>query len=131
MLYEGRGNGLIEDVCAAIGYTATCTLVEWWGGKRPWIPVTLDEQHEFALILGMPAFRALVKAFGGTQLDVPTDHFREVIKRDRIVANLIPRGLGSKEIARCIGLKERQVLNIRQRLEAAGVLPIGPNSGDR
>ncbi len=88
-----------------------------------WIPTTADERHELCRVLGAPAFRALVAHFGGTAFnDVPTDYFRDVIKRDRIVYRMVKAGNGAKAIAFTIGMTERQVQNIRMRLEEGGLL---------
>lgn len=124
MLYENRPNGSAEDIAATIGYTATCTFIEWYGGRRIWIPTVADQDHEIARVIGLSAFRALVRQFGDTQLVVPTDHFREIVKQDRIVAGMLRLNHGTKEISATVGLTERQVQNIRQRLEAAGVIAI-------
>ena len=122
MLYENRTNSSVEDIACVIGYTATCTLIEWYGGTNLWIPVAGTETHEIGRIIGLPAFRALCREYGATCLRVPTDHFRDQMRQDRAVARMIQFGHGAKSIGAAIGLTPRQVQNIRRRLEEAGVL---------
>lgn len=126
MLYENRMNSSVEDIASAIGYMATCTLIEWYGGRKLFIPKHFDPQHEIARIIGAVAYRHLVGHFGDSLVTVPTDHFRELVRQDRIVANLLRLGHGTKLIGSMVGLTERQVQNIRRRLEDAGVLPMEP-----
>lgn len=126
MLYENRLNSSVEDIASTIGYMATCTLIEWYGGRQLFIPKHPDPDHEIARIIGCTAYRHLVGHFGDRVLKVPTDHFRELVRQDRIVASLLSVGHGTKLIAGMIGLTERQVQNIRRRLEEAGVLAVEP-----
>ena len=126
MLYANRLNSSVEDIASAIGYMATCTLIEWYGGKKLFIPKHFDPNHEIARIIGACPYRHLVAQYGDTLVTVPTDHFRELIRQDRIVASLLGIGHGTKLIAGMVGLTERQVQNIRRRLECAGVLDVEP-----
>lgn len=126
MLYENRTNGWAEDIASAIGYTATCTLIEWYGGTRLWVPGVADASHIIGRVIGQAAFRALVATFGNSQLRIPTDYFRELVKQDRIVARMIQNGSGATEISAVIGMTPRQVQNIRRRLEECGILSQEP-----
>lgn len=128
MLYENRLNGVAEDIGSAIGYTATCTLIEWYGGRQVWIPLVAEPTNEIARVIGWSAYRRLVDLFPNQRIMVPVDHFRELCRRDRVVAIMTQGGNGSKQIAACLGLTERQVQNIRRKLEEAGVLNLVLNA---
>lgn len=123
MLYDSRLNGVVEDIAAAIGYTATCTFVEWYGGRDVWVPISADEKHELAKVLGLGAMRRLCDLYGNQRVVVPTDFFRDLMKRDRIVAEMVRHGHGTKSIAATIGVTERSVQKTRRRLEENGILP--------
>lgn len=132
MLYDNRLNSSAEDICAVIGYTATCALIEWYGGTRLWIPKHADENHEIAKIIGYPAFRALVREFGDTAIhDVPTDYFREVIKRDRAIYRMLKMGHGSQTIAGVLGITQRKVQTTRKAFEETGLLALTHPLSDR
>lgn len=120
-------HGVLEDIGAEIGYTATCSLVDWFGGRTLYIPESFDDSHDIARVIGARAFARLVRmadSFDGRLICLPIDFQRELLRRDRLICALIARGAGTKEVAKVAIITERQVQNIRRRLEADGLLPL-------
>ena len=111
----------MEDVAAVIGYTATTRLVNWFGGRQIYVPARATPEHPIAQAIGEVAFARLVQEFGCEILRIPFD---ELDRRDRIIADLVMLGKGSREIAEKTGLTERRVQQIRKRLEDSGILPL-------
>lgn len=119
-----RPHGILEDIGAEIGFTACCLLVDWFGGRTLYVPDKASEGHDIAKVIGVKAMGLLCRAYGSSIIDLPIDYQRELIRRDRLIAALLGRGAGTKEVARIAALTERQVANIRRRLEADGLLPL-------
>lgn len=123
-------HGILEDIGAEIGYTATCSLVDWFGGRTLYIPETFTDDHQIARVVGAQAFARLVSSWGGETLSIPIDFKREVARRDRLVCALLAKGTSTREVARIAILSERQVQIIRRRLEGEGLLPLILKDGD-
>lgn len=121
-----RQNSSLDDVAAVIGFTATLRLVAWYGdtNAQVYVPETAVEDHEFARLIGLAAFRRLAEEWGGQHLAFPTLDAYEEDCRNRLVKQLLERGMSPREIARIVGLGERRVQQIRRTLEDAGLLPL-------
>lgn len=124
-------HGIVEDLGAEIGYTATASLVDWFGGGNLYVPPEVTKDHPICLVIGEPAFKRLVSWMDGqasTSRDraiwIPMGYQREQDRRDRMIAVLFAQGLGSKQVASIAGMSERHVQAVRQRVEALGVLPL-------
>lgn len=117
-------NGILEDIGAEIGFTATCRLVDWFGGRSLFVPDQASEEHLLAKTIGFKAMHRLCLAFGGQTINLPLDHQRELLRRDKLIAALLAQGTGTKDVARIAMLTERQVQNIRRKLEEDGLLPL-------
>lgn len=121
----GDSNGFLEDVAGELGYTATCLLVDWFGGGTLYVPQSSDDDnHPIAKVIGKPAFVRLVASCGGETIKLPLDLRRETTRRNKLIGALIAKGVGTKRIARIAMLTERQVMSIRAELEDAGLLPL-------
>lgn len=121
-----RQNSSLDDVAAVIGFTATLRLVAWYGdtNAQVYVPETAGEEHDFARLIGIAAFRRLVGEWGGEHLALPTLDAYEEDCRNRRVKLLLERSLSPREIGRIVGLGERRVQQIRRTLEDAGFLPL-------
>lgn len=124
-----KEHGIIEDIAAEIGYTAAVALVSWFGNANLFVPTEATEDHPIGKIIGMPAFKRLVKMFDGhakreRNVWLAIDHQQEIDRRDRLIAVLYECGFGSKTIASITNLSERTVQHIRKRIEDLGVLPL-------
>lgn len=122
-----RSNGVIEDICALIGYTATCSLVDWFGGGNVFIPCQIDPGHPLCKVLGVSAFRRLFNHYDGKKgndrtLWVPTGYQREIDRRDRMIAGLYSCGLTTSQIASISCMSKRHVQSVKNRIESLGLM---------
>lgn len=122
-------NGVMEDIAAEIGYTATNALVDWFGGGNLHIPTAATADHVIAKVIGLSAMRRLVTMYVGRignqrLLWVPGGYEREIVRRDRMIAFLFSQGHGTKAIADLTGMSERHVQQVRVRVEQMGLLPL-------
>jgi hypothetical protein len=124
-----RMNGVLEDIGAEVGYTATNALVDWFGGGNLHIPTAASEDHPIAKVIGLSAMKRLVKLYEGCvgnqrMLWVPLGYEREIARRDRMIALLFAQGYGTKAITSVTGMSERHVQQVRVRIENLGLLPL-------
>lgn len=115
-------NSSIEDVCGVIGFTATVTLIEWYGGCNIYVPGEATESHPLALLVGMPALRALCREYGSETVWVPREASAPKAASKRQVADALRSGSTIPQVAATMGLSERQVQRVRKDLEQRGVL---------
>lgn len=119
-----KNHGILEDIGAEIGYTATAALVDWFGGGNLYVPLTAEAGHPIESVIGEPAFRRLVKAWPGETLWLPLGYQREQDRRDRMIAVMLASGISSKKVAAVCGMSESHVQHTRLRLERMGVMPV-------
>lgn len=119
-----RKNGVLEDICAEIGYGATTALVAWFGNSNLYVPEDVSPQHPIAKAIGIRPAQRLSAAWGGETLWVADGAAETRDRRDRAVAVLLGQGKGAKDIAKEVGLTERRVQQIRVRLEQTGLIPL-------
>jgi hypothetical protein len=124
MMDRTKSNGVLEDVSAEIGYTATSLLVAWFGGANLYIPAAADENHPVSRLIGHAAFRRLVAAYGSETLWIPGGHLEAMDRRDRLIAERLARGAGTREIAAEFGITERRVQQLRIHVESKGLIPM-------
>lgn len=115
----------LPDVVAAIGYSATLSLIHVYAGGRVYVPLpsNLTEAHPLARLLGMPLALKLAQAIGGGDpLRVPSSvnviwqqREEEIVRRSR-------DGVTVTELARAYGVTERYVYGVRARAKASGRL---------
>lgn len=118
-----KNHGVLEDISAEIGYTATSALVDWLGGNNLFVPATADESHPIAKIIGMPAYTRLVNAWGGEFLWIPLGYEREKDRRDRMIVVMLASGFGVREVAKIAGMSKSHVEQTHARVVAMGILP--------
>lgn len=123
-------NGILEDLSADIGFTATTTLIDYLGGTSLYVPQEVTKEHMLAKLIGLPAFRALSRAYGNEVINLPFDYRRERNQRNRLIGALINRGTSIGDIARIAGISTKQVGYVRIELEQAGLLPMVINTED-
>ena len=117
-------NGILEDIGAEMGFTATSVLAAWFGGQWLYVPQKADPNHPVAKLVGISAYKKLVENWGGTSIKIPTGSGEEIARRDRTIAEMLHNGMGSKAIAEQTGLTERRVQQIRLQLESSGLIPL-------
>ena len=114
-------NSILDDLSAVVGYTATRKLVAWFGGRRLYVPQRAAETHPLATLIGMPAFRALVRDFAGDDnVFLPSTGEDDRYIRDREIAERIAAGESAPVIALAMALTERRIEQIRVELVERG-----------
>lgn len=117
-------NGILEDIGAELGYTATAALVAWFGGSSIYVPAKVSEVHPICRAIGLPAYRRLCAAFGSETINLPDGKKDADDRRDRQIAGYLAQGIAPGNIGALLGLSERRVAQIRTRLLADGFLPL-------
>lgn len=122
-------NTILEDIAADIGFTATNSLIDWFGGGNLYIPAVATPDHPIAQVIGFSAMRRLVQMFEGRvgnarNLWLNQGYEREQARRDRMIAALYACGKGTKEIMKIANMSERHVQQIRAKIESLGLLPL-------
>lgn len=117
-------NTTLDDICAEIGYSATNVLVAWYGGDYVRVPVEVSAENPITRAIGMSAMRRFVESWGGQRLWVPAAHRFTVEQRDRVIADLLKSGIKEREIGGAIGLSERRVQQIHERLARDGLIEL-------
>lgn len=112
----------LDDVAAEIGYTATRILSAWYAGRSVYVPQTARADHPLALLIGLPALRALVRAYPSERIAVPPEAEDDRFRRDRRIALDLLAGQTCGEIADRLDLTRRRVEQIRADLIARGWL---------
>lgn len=116
-----KPNGLVEDLGAIMGATATFRLVAVFGSGTLYIPAVADAEHPIGRVIGHTAFRHLVAACGGETLDLPAgDEFMRLRKMRRVV-RLLSDGVRIDEVARQLGCTPRHVRNYGNQGAALGL----------
>jgi hypothetical protein len=117
-------NTILEDISAEIGYTATTTLVGWYGGRELRIPLHFRPDHQIVKLIGPSATKRLISAFGGEYLFVPKDSAQKTTRTNRIVFDMLTRGSSVSKVSSRLSFSPFGVIRIRRKLEAAGLLPM-------
>lgn len=112
----------LDDVCACVGYTATRRLAAWYAGRNLYVPARAHADHPLAVLIGMPALRALVEQYRGEQLTIPPASEDDRFRRDRRIAIALVAGQTCAEIAADLDLTTRRVEQIRGDLIASRLL---------
>jgi len=117
-------NGVLEDISAVIGFTATTKMVALFAPGRLLVPVDAAPDHAISLAIGRQAARALSREWGGQVLEICLNSNYHHARKVRAVAHLIKGGMAAKDIAEEVGLNERQVRRLRIEAEGMGLLPL-------
>lgn len=119
-------NTSLDDICAEIGFTATLTLVAWFGdGKNSlYVPAAVDDHQKIAKLIGEAAARRLSARWPQELLSIPalSGYDQQVLRR--CVARLLQGGVSTTDVADRIGLTERRVQQICRELEVDGLIEI-------
>lgn len=115
-------NTILDDICVDIGYSATNSLVGWFGGSYLVVPPEISEQNPIAKAIGYLAGRRLAATWGGQRLWVPLAHAVGVDRRDRRIVALLLSGARIADISARVGVGERRVQQIRFKVKQMGML---------
>lgn len=117
-------NGVLEDISAVIGFTATTRLVAMFGPGKLLVPVAANPDHAITLAIGMPAAQRLSSEWGGQVLELSMHADFHHARMLRAVAAMLNAGMPAKDVAGVVGLTERQVRRLRGEAENMGLLPL-------
>lgn len=102
-------------------------LMEFRGGCSLYIPATYRPEHWLSGLVGEPAFRALIRHYGGGNLRVPlgkhglTNHLRQVrAKFDQEILEMHQAGLGTNAIVSRLGVSEKYVRRVKRLADQTG-----------
>lgn len=126
-----RSNTTLDDLAGVIGFTGTLRIAVWFGGQNLYIAAQPAEGQQLVKLIGIAAAKRLAEQWGGETVAVPTMWAYEEDQRNRLVANLLHRGISPRDIARDMGMTERRIQQIRRVLEDTGLVPLvlGKNGG--
>lgn len=119
-----RRSHTLDSICEVIGFTATTSLMEWYGGANLCVPNKVTSEHFLSRAIGTAAFTKLVEAFGGDTVWIPAStsgRYANADARLRRVSRLLAAGKTSREIADETGLSQRQVQRMQMSLEVVGL----------
>jgi len=100
-----------KELANVIGLEAALILVEKHGRTAIWVPKKAKEDHKFALLLGLEAFKKLCYYYGDTALEI--DRCVAVMREARyqqIIAD--SENLSNRELARKYVTTERHIRTI-------------------
>lgn len=119
-----RENGLLEDVAAVIGFTATMRLVALFGPGRLQVPVAAHADHAITRGIGEPAMRRLVAEWGGQSIELSGNADFHHARLVRAVACMFQAGMSPKDIGGVVGVTERHLRRLRTEAEEMGLMPL-------
>ena len=122
---------LLDDVCTSVGYTATCVLSAWFGGRKLYVPGTARADHPLCGLLGRSALAALVRDWGGQELKIPSQRTATRMLRDRRACELFAEGWTAARVADDLGIGVRRAEQLRRELESNGWLAFATGRASR
>jgi hypothetical protein len=117
-----KSNTVLDDICVDIGFTATNSLANWFGGEYLQVPVEISEMHPIAKAIGARAAVRLAATWGGRRVWIPLAYWHGVDRRDRFIGEALVKGTSCDEISSQVGLSVRRVQQIKVKLERVGLL---------
>lgn len=124
-----RGNGVLEDIAAVIGFAATSRMVALFGPGKILVPVAAHAEHAITRAIGEPAMRRMVAEWGGQVLELPMHADFHHARLLRAVACMLQGGMSPKDISGVVGVTERHLRRLRAEAEAMGLLPLVLRAG--
>ena len=119
-------NTMMDDVAAAIGYSATNRLMVWFAGRNLYIPNSLTDDHILVKLIGDSAARRLKEEFGGMVLTIPKSPDMNAEKRRVAVWRLLKENNNPSIVIQKasdeLGISRRRVEQIIQELKNAGLI---------
>lgn len=108
-----KSSVVLNELYEIIGYTALLALLDEWGGRNLYVPLTYpSEKHPLVAAIGLKAAEALSWRYGGDALAVPTKTLIDKVIRNRNILDERARGMTILAIARKHGLSQRSVYAI-------------------
>ena len=103
------------ELVSIIGDGPARKLSRMYGGVRVYVPTTAHPEHALGVLLGMPGFTALCRAFGGESIFPPNGKKPDPHK-DKVL-KLLGEGKGPRDAALACGVTERYARRLAQLVE--------------
>ncbi len=113
---------LLDDLSPVIGFSATCALAAWWGGRTLYVPARYSPGHPLARVIGPSALRRLVEEFGSEPLSIPLDAGVSQYQRERRACEMYAAGSSPDDVAKALNLTVRRAQQLRTELAERGWL---------
>lgn len=113
---------VVKEVADAVGLADAIELVRRWGGRTLYVPKKVRSSDPLALTLGFESARRLVAAFGGQELQLPSERNALLDLRNAKIVEEYETGLVSCEsIGLRYGLTRQAVEKIIRNAQARQV----------
>lgn len=113
---------LLDDLAPVIGFTATCALAAWYGGRMLYVPSRYYPTHPLARLIGPSALRRLVEELGSEALKIPTAAGVEQMRRERRACEMYAEGQSAADVAAELLVTVRRAEQMRVELLERGWL---------
>jgi len=98
-------HAVVRELSEHLGLGDAIAIVRKWGGRKLYVPVSLESGHPLALTLGLDTAQKLVSAFGGQHLHLPIERNALIdLRNSAIVRDAIPLPEGPGRSTEQIGL---------------------------
>jgi len=123
---------MLDELTTIIGYQPTARLLRAFGGRRLYIPSTLDDEHPITWVVGRTHAQTLTSQFGGERLDLPDEQSIVLDLRNQRIAAEYRRGHSVRQLARTYSLSPRGIRKIlcKLGLREEGAEPVPPEHLD-
>lgn len=108
-------SGILADIEAVIGTTATLKLVSERGGTKISIPKKPTEKCLLVQIIGFDLAEKLSLEFGSGDILIPMGHFKGMGRKKVLAAKMLEQGLSSNTIAAELDIHERTVRRVKEK----------------
>lgn len=115
-----RRSDALDEICATVGFSATISLMRWFGGSNIYVPKKKGSDRMLSSIIGRMACNRMVDVFAGETLWIPEDlsgRYKAADERLRGIARMIRSGASRKHIADSMGISLRSVDRVRSALK--------------
>ena len=107
---------ILDELASIIGYQPTARLLRAFGGRRLYIPATLDDEHPITWVVGYTHAQTLTTRYGGERLDLPDEHIIVLDLRNQRMAAEYRRGHSVRQLAKTYGMSPRGIRHILNKL---------------
>lgn len=107
---------LLNKIAEVAGERAALILGRERACQSVFIPKFYRDGHWLPELVGEPAAKALILAFGGTELEIPPALSGQMRRRRHAIAELTEKGYSINHTTRLLGVSRTTVKNHRRRL---------------
>ena len=104
---------LLDDLAPVIGFSATCALAVWYGGRMLYVPSRYYPGHPLARLIGPSALRRLVEEMGSEALKIPAAAGVDQMRRERRACEMFAEGRTTADVAAELAVTVRRAEHSR------------------